>query len=204
MKKILIIFFILFSLIGCIERESNLKKVTGVSVEKEEEMKKIFKECGFEKEILHIQHDSTLDNLYGEGNKGYKIDYNGYILEVLLFLKPDGSVSVIKWGTKHFYINGEKKDNIRHYFMTNEEENDYIAYSKKVITEGLLKSPSSAKFPTVSHWTVKKEKGNVIIKSYVEAQNSYGVMIKSNFQIKMDFETYYIFSLIFDGKETVR
>lgn len=201
MKKILIIFFILFSLIGC-EQGSKLKLVTGVSVEKEEEMKKIFEECGFEEKISRIEYDETLDNTYGEGNKGYRISYeiyDVYFSDVELFLKPDGSVSVIKWETKNLYIDGEVIDDIRNYFMTAKERNEYVEHSQRAIKE-ILKSPSSAKFPNVSYWYLKKNEGKVIIESYVDSQNSFGAMIRADFQITIDFKTKRITSLIFEGK----
>lgn len=203
MKKILMIFLVLLTLTSCIDVESNLKKETGVSVEKEEEIRNIFKECGFENAIVHIKYDDMLDDSYSKGDKGYRIDYNNYIKNVILFLYPDGSVSRIRWADKDFYLNGKKKEDIREYFLTNNEIDIYMINCQETISQ-LLVAPSTAKFPNINHWRFRKDKGKVIIQSYVDSQNGFGAMIRSEFQFIIDSKTSNITSLIFDGKELIK
>lgn len=61
-----------------------------------------------------------------------------------------------------------------------------ISECKKAIKEQ-LKAPSTADFPSFDYnfWTVKD---GIVIKSYVDAQNSYGAQIRTHFQCNFDFK----------------
>ena len=46
-----------------------------------------------------------------------------------------------------------------------------------------LKTPASASFPKMKEWNIEVDNNNVIeIKSYVDSQNSYGAMLRGNFE----------------------
>ncbi len=85
-------------------------------------------------------------------------------------------------------------DNIEYYALENDTW--YISYAKDYISQG-LKSPSSASYPgTVferDQWSVTRYRDVVNVQSYVDSQNSFGAMIRSNFTIQMshveDYET---------------
>jgi hypothetical protein len=71
---------------------------------------------------------------------------------------------------------------------TQDHSDDYYfactAAEKEVKEE--LKSPSSAKFPVCSEMDITNTRNTWTIKSYVEAQNSFGAMIKTNFTVKIE------------------
>ena len=57
-----------------------------------------------------------------------------------------------------------------------------------VYVENMLKSPSTAKFPGSSDSDIRELDNKVFeIRSYVDAQNSFGAMIRNNFYCKVQF-----------------
>ena len=70
-----------------------------------------------------------------------------------------------------------------------------------------LKSPSTAKFPTIttivsaSDWEVAANKYYVVVSSYVDAQNSFGATIRENFFFIYNAGTFNLRYAVYDGKE---
>lgn len=63
-----------------------------------------------------------------------------------------------------------------------ETDNSVIAYDKvKDYVKNTLKAPSTAKFPSKSDIKIIKNKDVYIINGYVDAQNSYGAMIRTKY-----------------------
>lgn len=54
--------------------------------------------------------------------------------------------------------------------------------AKKVV-EGKLKSPKSAKFPSINQASITRRSDSIVVQSYVDAENSYGAKIRSNFTV---------------------
>lgn len=53
------------------------------------------------------------------------------------------------------------------------------------VTES-LKSPASAKFPSIVHWSItrsKKDKAEWLVSSYVDSQNSFGADLRTTFVV---------------------
>ena len=72
-------------------------------------------------------------------------------------------------------------------------KHDLIKSCKELITNS-LKCPSTAKFPGeilhADEWKIgKNDSGQIIIQSYVDAENGFGAKIRSNFQIRWDKES---------------
>lgn len=207
MKKILILFVCLFIFVGCGKTESKLKKATGITTEQEEQIKKILSESGFGNDIVKIEHDELLDGAYSKEGKGYRADFrldgNSGVSNVTLYLTKDNNLERIRYNTKNFYENNEIVDNVRNYVILPSEKNEYVRFCTRNI-ESLLKAPSTAKFPNISNWRVGKNNGEVIVQSYVDAQNGFGAMIRSQFQFVIDTKTNMVTSLIFDGTEYIK
>lgn len=70
---------------------------------------------------------------------------------------------------------------------TDDEKGFAWAVAKREV-KNILKSPSTAKFPfSYYNETIKKASGNKFqVKSYVEAQNSFGAMVKTNFIVEFE------------------
>lgn len=65
-------------------------------------------------------------------------------------------------------------------------------YCKKIINS-VLKSPSTAEYPDsflnpLNDWQVYKNNNLVTVKSYVDAQNSFGAMLRNNFIIQVQMQ----------------
>lgn len=67
-----------------------------------------------------------------------------------------------------------------------------------------LKSPSTAKFPNIDEWYFGKDKEKIVVQSYVDAQNSFGAMLRSKFQVTFTPDGDTVTSFIFDGKEYMK
>ncbi len=89
------------------------------------------------------------------------------------------------------------------YFLTRDEAYDYKTIIE-VLIKSILKSPSSAKFPTfIDKYAMGKIDGEVTVQEYVDSQNTFGAMIRSDFQVKYD-KNRNIKSFIFDGEELIK
>ena len=67
-------------------------------------------------------------------------------------------------------------------YISSDQEATAITLAQELVKKE-LKSPSTAKFPwSFSEYTVSRSGENWIVKGYVDAQNSFGAMIRSNFE----------------------
>lgn len=66
--------------------------------------------------------------------------------------------------------------------MTNKIKKDMYKKVKRDITDS-LKTPSTAVFPNMKDWKIYVDSNNVIeVKAYVDSQNSYGAMLRAEFE----------------------
>lgn len=85
--------------------------------------------------------------------------------------------------------NTSTSDNNISYTLTPTDDEKGFAWAvAEREVKNILKSPSTAKFPfSYYNQTIKKASGNKFqVKSYVEAQNSFGAMIKTNFVVEFE------------------
>ncbi len=78
-----------------------------------------------------------------------------------------------------------------------------IAFAKSVI-EGVLKSPSTAKFSSVEAYELSNEKDVWSVNGYVDSQNGFGAMLRNVWEVKLDYRDGKggeIMSVMFDGKK---
>lgn len=200
MKKLLLSVFLVLNSLCYAGRIKNETKVTS---NQEKVILNTFKECGFEGEVKVIKHDEMLDGLYSEKGKGYRVDFRDGAKNVTLYLKENGDIESIRYITINFYKDGKVLDNAKDYVVSFNEASDYNIRCMHVI-KSLLISPSTAKFPNINHWAFVKKKGILTIQSYVDSQNAYGAMIRSNFQFIIDTKGQNIQSLIIDGQEFMK
>lgn len=206
-KKILILLICLFCFINCGDAQSKLKKATGITSEQEEKINQILLEAGFGNDIVKIEHDEVLDGGYSKDGKGYRADFKldavSGISNVTLYFTKENDLERIRYNTKNFYKDNKVVDNVRNHVILFNEQDEYMRFCTKNI-QSLLKAPSTAKFPNITHWKMSKDDGKVIIQSYVDAQNGFGAMIRSQFQFVINTKTKTVTSLIFDGQEYIK
>lgn len=178
--------------------EGKLAKELEVSVEDAEVILEAFIEVGIDEYTL-IEHDELLDNAHFEGEKGYRLS-NRDVSNVILYMK-EGEVYNIRYGDNDLYKDGEVLSKITDYIVTNDEMTTLQIKCQETI-KSILKAPSTAKFPNILEWKFSKQDGITIVQSYVDAENGFGAMIRSEFQFKIRDGK--VISLIMDGKEYVQ
>lgn len=169
---------------------------TSIELEQTEKALEILEQCGIEQLDL-IEHDPILDK---EKTKGYRLESQG-VKNIFLYISEAGDIDRVIWSDNDLYKDGEVISRITDYTLTrNEMTNLQISCQDSI--KGILKSPATAKFPGIGGWRFGKNKEEVIVQSYVDAQNSFGANIRSDFQFK--FQNGQITSLIFDGEEHIK
>lgn len=93
------------------------------------------------------------------------------------------SQEVVTIPNKTIYNNGKSLGQIKDYILTKDEFYEYQVNAENVVKNS-LKAPTTAKFPTSSNWSITKENGVITAISYVDSQNSFGAMIRMQFEIK--------------------
>lgn len=175
------------------------KNINGLSNKQGEKIDKILSQCGL-KDASSITAESSLDSRY-KGKKGY-ILVIGNIKNVFVFLDKKQNVYKITYKNHTLYGKGKVKSTLNDYCMTAEEQ-DTVRISCEEKIKEILTSPSTAEFANRNEWAFSKNKHTLLVQGYVDSQNGFGAMIRSDFQFEIDRKTNKIKSLIFDGKELI-
>ncbi|MDF2881572.1 MAG: hypothetical protein K0R54_2129 [Clostridiaceae bacterium] len=176
---------------------SLIMQATKLNKDNSTEINDILKKCDID--AKKIEHDESLDNAFGQNEKGYRIT-SGDIKNIIMYLRNDNSVYAIRYADKPLYDNNEVVSKLSDFTLTLDEETNLQINSEKVIKDA-LKSPSTADFPNITEWKFYKDKEKIIIQSYVDSQNVFGAKLRGDFQITLAPDQKTITSLIIDGKE---
>lgn len=179
---------------------SIIMKATGVNKEDATAINGILNDCGIQ--AKEISHDEGLDNSTGSNEKGYRISTQD-LNNIILYLREDNSIYSLRYADNFLYDNNAVISKVSNYYLSSQEKNNLIIESEKII-KSALKSPSTAKFPNVLEWKFYKDKEKIIAQSYVDSQNSFGAMLRSNFKITLSPDGITIKSLIIDGQEYMK
>ncbi|MFA5841117.1 MAG: hypothetical protein WC847_02515 [Candidatus Paceibacterota bacterium] len=81
-----------------------------------------------------------------------------------------------------------------------------VCVESEHILEGFLKSPSTAKYPTCNSITIERLANDQFnVRSYVDSQNGFGAMVRSNWSVKYHYTDSgtrtQLDSVVIDGKE---
>lgn len=203
----IILFFVIcimviFNIANTEFMSSNVNKIMKVGIEDKEkanQIDEILKECGVN--IQDIIHEELLDNATGANEKGYRITSDG-IKNIILYLREDNTVYSIKYANNFLYNNNTVMSNLSDYYLTDKEKSKLEINSEEMV-RSMLKSPSTAKFPNILEWKFYRYKDKIVVQSYVDSQNSFGAMIRSEFQITLEPDKTTVTSFIFDGQEYI-
>ncbi|WP_461614876.1 hypothetical protein [Clostridium sp. Marseille-QA1073] len=182
-------------------QEGIIINATNISKDQATDVVNILKECGIGK-IDKVEHDEILDNINIEGEKGYRVKA-GNIDNVVLYITKDNKINMIKWDDNSLYENGKVISKITDFTFSNNEISNLQVKCKDAV-KSVLKSPSTAKFPNISKWKFGKDKEEIIVQSYVDAQNSFGAELRSEFQIILSSDGNSVKSFILDGEEYIK
>lgn len=160
---------------------------TSISNLTNEEAKAILKNLeavGFDHIDSVVVNGSQSD---ADAGASFNVSYNGYTITLTVIdRKTDYMVS----GDVVLFEDGKIVDNINNYIISDGEKGQFIYYAKEFVLQG-LKAPSTAEFPgtvlEIGEWKVSRNKNVVTVRSYVDSQNSFGAMIRSNFAVQMNY-----------------
>ena len=182
--------------------DSIAAKHIDVTSEQSELIDSVLKSCGIT-EVKKIEHDELLDNAHADGETGYRIAVSNDIDNVILYLNSDKSVYSLRYADYDLYADNSTLATLQDYtFTTKELTNIQLQCEEKV--KGILKSPSTAKFPSILEWGFSKEKNIIKVQSYVDSQNSFGAEIRSYFSFTLDTDANAFQSFVFDGQELLQ
>lgn len=176
--------------------DGKLVKDLDITEEQATQFKDQLSQVGIEN-YISMEHDELLDNAHFEGEKGYRMKTKD-ASNIIIYTRADSTLFKVRYADVDLYADGEVKSSIKDLIITNDERTSLQISSQEAI-KTLLKSPSTAKFPNITHWKFGKENGVTIVQSYVDAQNSFGAETRSEFQFKIKDSK--VISLIMDGKE---
>lgn len=187
-------------------QETETKSVIGkyiddLSDESAQQIDSVLSNCGIEN-LKAVEHDEFLDNAHIEGETGYRMT-NGNIDNIILYLDNEKNVYRINYAGYELYADGEVQATLQDYTVSIDDINKYQILCEEKVKQ-VLKSPSTAKFPNYTEWGWKKEKNVFTIQGYVDAQNSFGAELRSQFQFIVDTDSDTIQSFIFDGEELIK
>lgn len=117
------------------------------------------------------------------GNANY--DINADDVSLMASMDNNGIYRII-CGDFVLYENGKvrlTKKQMNNRYIDSNEEVYYNAYTQLTV-ENYLKAPSTAKFCSSSELGMKQVGKYVIVQGYVDAQNSFGAMIRNNFTVE--------------------
>lgn len=181
--------------------EEKIKKATEASDEQVRAISTILTECGIEK-IDSITYDELLNNANVDGEYGYRINAYG-LNNIILYTLTDNTVNIIRYMDINFYADNTVLDNLSNYYATSDEVS-FMNIRSTELVKSVLKAPSTAKFPSILKWAIWKDKGILHAQSYVDSQNSFGAMIRSEFYIMYNPVDREIVQFVFDGEEIIK
>lgn len=179
---------------------NEIEEKIGVTEENAKTINDTFISIGLE-DFDSITHDDILDDTEADNSKGYRIK-TSFSDNVILYMDSENKIISIRWADKDFYKDGKVLLDFEDFTMTFDEQSNYNIDAQERV-EKILKAPSTAKFPSITKWNFSKSNGVVTLQAYVDSENSYGAMIRSNFQIKYAKDGT-IISFIFDGEELIK
>ena len=172
-----------------IAENKNIAALTDISTLTAEEAKEIFddlKAAGIDNidSISIVGSQSDVDS-----GASFNVSYNGYSVNLIVINRKTDYISS---GDIVLFENGKVIDNINNYTISTSEKGSFIYNAKEYVLQG-LKSPSTAEFPgtllEIGEWSVTRNKDVVTVKSYVDSQNGFGAMIRSNFAVQMSYDS---------------
>lgn len=189
------------------KKEQNLNNSTiaakyiDISDSQSKQIDKILQQCGIEN-IISFEHGPMLDEAHSDGETGYRISTDR-ATNIILCLKENKKVHNVAYAGHKLYAKKKVVAKIQDYTFSMEEIAKWQDFCQEQVIN-ILKSPKSARFPNYTKWGFKKNKKEIIIQGYVDAQNSFGAELRSTFQFKINAKNESIESFVFDGKELMQ
>lgn len=181
----------------------SIEDETKLTTEQSKKVVDILKQCGFDE--FGIKYDSALDNIAQKGEKGYIITYKDMTAnpEILMSITPDGNVYQIIYAGNYIYNDGAVQSKIQDYYLSLDDQSKVIAQTQLLIDK-CLKAPKTAEYQLPSEWKLKKTPDSIRVSAYVDADNSFGAKIRSDFTVTYSSDLKTVKSVIIDGQEYMK
>lgn len=178
-----------------------LAEECGISAQEAEQIKKDFEAVG----IDDLTGFTEFEGAGVEGMKSFK--YTSTTASGTLIITNDGtgySTNYISMGSNielFDSFDGGVIDNISHYYLSEDEQSLYLYKAEEIIKQN-LRSPSTAKFPNwySGSWGLGRKDDVITVSSYVDAQNAFGAVIRSEFILQFSYSTQLCTYCQFDGE----
>lgn len=178
MKKLCLALGISCTLLlaGCGSPSDSIKEATGLSQEQAKTALETLKSIG----VTEFDDVSVLNK-----DKGmYYIEDDKY--GRVFFLLKDGKIASIENKMGVVIYNAEGKiANLEEVNLTDEQIAEFQIIAQEAIKKQ-LKSPSTAQFNDIK---VQRNKTGVIVTGSVDAQNSFGAMLRNAFMVTINYDT---------------
>lgn len=180
--------------------DKDIYALTSISNLTETETKAILEDL----KSVGIQHIESATIIGEQSNAdigaSFKISYDGYSFVLIVIERKTDYIST---GNLTLFQNGKPVANFNDYVIDDSEKGSYIYYAKEYVLQ-TLKAPSTAEFPDtlfkISDWSVSRDKDVVTVKSYVDSQNGFGAMIRSEFAVQMSYSTFACYYIQVNGE----
>ncbi|MCQ2602052.1 MAG: hypothetical protein MJ184_11895 [Treponema sp.] len=217
--KFIIFAIIAFMVIQCNISKTNKRKENlresqiptyerfGISETDFAELNTVFEKCGFSK-ITKVEKGDTLD----DGTTSYYIEMEDVepnkvisagVTEgntIFVYLTEDNKLSEILVNFNPVYKNGKVLNKIEAFTkLSIEEKSTCELICENTITK-FLKSPSTARFCKYDEYRWRKEEGIIKAQGYVDSQNGFGAMVRTNYLLTYDCVKHKAISLNINGK----
>ena len=162
--------------------EKQIKESCNVTDKEAIKISQILENC----EIItidKIEHDEILDDMFNEGDTGYRLQSNR-IKNIIMYLNSKKEVIVVRHADIDMFSENTYKTKFSSFYLTVSQETK-LQISVQNGVKSILKSPSSAEFPLIAKWNFHRDAltNIVTIRSYVDSQNSFGATIRSEFVV---------------------
>lgn len=151
--------------------------------------------------IQHIESATIIgEQSNADIGASFNISYDGYSFVLIVIERKTDYIST---GNLTLFQNGKPVANFNDHVIDSSEKGSYIYYAKEYVLQ-TLKAPSTAEFPDtlfkISDWSVSRNKDVVTVKSYVDSQNGFGAMIRSEFAVQMSYSTFTCYYIQVNGE----
>lgn len=86
------------------------------------------------------------------------------------------------------------------YLPMSDDEKTQYRVETETLVESMLKSPSTAEFPALDEWKYGKNQYYSIVQAYVDAQNSFGAIVREEFSFIYYADTGTLAYAVFNGE----
>ena len=129
--------------------------------------------------------------------KGYRIKENN-LSNIILYITGN-EVTAIRYADFDMYANNKLNYKTSDFYMKSSEMTKYQLFCQDTMKQ-LLVSPATADFAGFSDWKYYKTPKEIIVSSFVDSQNQFGAIIRTNFKFTFSPDGKTVTDVIINGQ----